>query len=302
MNKISIIIPTKDRLNFLKNTLKNLDKNNFFFDEIIIVDSSLKKIRNYNLNFLSFKIKRKIKLIYSSSGTALQRNIGLKNINRKNEYVMFLDDDIIFEKRALNKMSIFLKNIPNFIIGIGFNNNLEIKKNFIEKIKKTKFIKKLKIYSDNPGIVTKSGWQTKITKVNFNRLTYWLSTQASIFNLKKIKKINFDENLGIYSYLEDLDFSYKVSKLGKLIIYSKSFYITKNIVSRSNLSFGIKELLNRYIFVKNNKLSKKYFLIGSFILTLKNLAQIFFFDIKKFNRGLGNLISYIFILKKWLKI
>tara|TARA_E500000178_G_scaffold337467_1_gene376687 strand:+ start:549 stop:1445 length:897 start_codon:yes stop_codon:yes gene_type:complete len=298
MNKISIIIPTKDRLNFLKNTLKNLDKNNFFFDEIIIVDSSLKKIRNYNLNFLSFKIKRKIKLIYSSSGTALQRNIGLKNINRKNEYVMFLDDDIIFEKRALNKMSIFLKNIPNFIIGIGFNNNLEIKKNFIEKIKKTKFIKKLKIYSDNPGIVTKSGWQTKITKVNFNRLTYWLSTQASIFNLKKIKKINFDENLGIYSYLEDLDFSYKVSKLGKLIIYSKSFYITKNIVSRSNLSFGIKELLNRYIFVKNNKLSKKYFLIGSFILTLKNLAQIFFFDIKKFNRGLGNLISYIFILKK----
>ena len=298
MNKISIIIPTKDRLNFLKNTLKNLDKNNFFFDEIIIVDSSLKKIRNYNLNFLSFKIKRKIKLIYSSSGTALQRNIGLKNINRKNEYVMFLDDDIIFEKRALNKMSIFLKNIPNFIIGIGFNNNLEIKKNFIEKIKKTKFVKKLKIYSDNPGIVTKSGWQTKITKVNFNRLTYWLSTQASIFNLKKIKKINFDENLGIYSYLEDLDFSYKVSKLGKLIIYSKSFYITKNIVSRNNLSFGIKELLNRYIFVKNNKLSKKYFLIGSFILTLKNLAQIFFFDIKKFNRGLGNLISYIFILKK----
>ena len=298
MNKISIIIPTKDRLNLLKNTLKNLDKNNSFFDEIIIVDSSLKKICNYNFNFLSHKIKKKIKLIYSSRGTALQRNIGLKNINRKNEYVMFLDDDIIFEKRALNKMSIFLKNIPNFIIGIGFNNNLEIKKNFIEKIKKTKFVKKLKIYSDNPGIVTKSGWQTKITKVNFNRLTYWLSTQASIFNLKKIKKINFDENLGIYSYLEDLDFSYKVSKLGKLIIYSKSFYITKNIVSRNNLSFGIKELLNRYIFVKNNKLSKKYFLIGSFILTLKNLAQIFFFDIKKFNRGLGNLISYIFILKK----
>ena len=47
MNKISIIIPTKDRLNFLKNTLRNLDKNNFFFNEIIIVDSSVKKINNY---------------------------------------------------------------------------------------------------------------------------------------------------------------------------------------------------------------------------------------------------------------
>ena len=85
MNKISIIIPTKDRLNFLKNTLRNLDKNNFFFNEIIIVDSSVKKINNYNLNFLSHKIKRKIKLIYSSPGTALQRNIGLKNINKGND-------------------------------------------------------------------------------------------------------------------------------------------------------------------------------------------------------------------------
>ena len=298
MNKISIIIPTKDRLNFLKNTLRNLDKNNFFFNEIIIVDSSIKKINNYNLNFLSHKIKRKIKLIYSSPGTALQRNIGLKNINKGNDYVMFLDDDIKFENKAFFKMYFFLNTIPNFIIGIGFNNNLEIEKNFMEKIKKTKFIKNLNIYSNIPGKVTQSGWQTKITKVDYNRLTDWLSTQASIFNLKKIKKINFDESLGTYSYLEDLDFSYKMSKLGKLVVYSKSIYITKNIIHRNHLPFGIKELVNRYIFVTNNKLSKKYFLIGSFILTFKNLAQIFLFDIKRFNRGLGNIISYIFILKK----
>ena len=298
MNKISIIIPTKDRLNFLKNTLRNLDKNNFFFNEIIIVDSSVKKINNYNLNFLSHKIKRKIKLIYSSPGTALQRNIGLKNINRGNDYVMFLDDDIKFENKAFFKMYFFLNTIPNFVIGIGFNNNLEIEENFLEKIKKKKFIKNLNIYSNIPGKVTQSGWQTKITKVDFNILTDWLSTQASIFNLKKIKKINFDESLGTYSYLEDLDFSYKMSKLGKLIIYSKSIYITKNIIHRNHLSFGIKELVNRYIFVTNNKLSKKYFLIGSFVLTFKNLAQIFLFDIKRFNRGLGNILSYIFILKK----
>ena len=38
--KISIVIPTRNRPNFLKKTLNNLSKNEFFFNEIIIVDSS----------------------------------------------------------------------------------------------------------------------------------------------------------------------------------------------------------------------------------------------------------------------
>ena len=43
---------------------------------------------------------------------------------------------------------------------------------------------------------------------------------------------------------------------------SASIYVTKNIIHRNHLPFGIKELVNRYIFVTNNKLSKKYFLTG----------------------------------------
>ena len=297
MNKISIIIPTKDRLNFLKNTLRNLDKNNFFFNEIIIIDSSLKKINNYNLNFLSHKIKRKIKLIYSSPGTALQRNIGLKNINRENDYVMFLDDDIKFENKAFFKLHFFLNTIPNYILGISLNNNEILKKNFFEKLKKSKFISFFNLYSNRPGKVTKSGWQTKNTKVEFNFFVEWISTAAALYRIKKIKNLRFNEKLGIYSYLEDLDFSYKVSKIGKIIIFSKSTYFTKNIILRNNFKFGIKELFNRYIFIKDNKLSKHYFFLGSFVLTLKNLARIIILDIKSFNRGLGNIISYIYILK-----
>ena len=298
MTKISIVIPTKDRLKLLKKLLKYLDMNIFFFDEIIIIDSSIKKINNYNLNFLSKKIKNKIKLIYSAPGTSLQRNVGLKNINKLNKYVMFLDDDIIFEKRALHKMKYFLNSIPSYVIGVAFNNDFKLSKNFNEKLKNSKVAKKLKIYSDRPGIVTKSGWQTKIGKINKNTYSDWLSTQASLFCLDKIKKINFNEKLGVYSYLEDLDFSFKVSKLGKLIIYSKSIYITKNIIYRNNFLFGIKELVNRYIFVKNNKLSLKYFFLASFLLSFRNLFQVFFLDIKSFIRGLGNVISYIYMFKK----
>lgn len=297
MKKISIIIPTKDRLNFIKNTLKNLDKNNFFFNEIIIVDSSLKKINRFNLNFLSHKIKRKIKLIYSSPGTALQRNAGLKNINKKNEYVMFLDDDIICEKNAFFRIKFFLNLVPNYILGISLNNNEYLKINFLEKLKKSKIVNFFNLYSDRPGIVTKSGWQTKNTKVKFNVLVEWISTAAALYRIKKIRNLKFNEKLGTYSYLEDLDFSYKVSKIGKLMIFSRSSYSTKNVILRNNFKFGIQELFNRYIFIRDNNLSKFHFFLGSFILTFKNLAQIFFLDIKSFNRGLGNIIGYIHILK-----
>lgn len=297
MNKISIVIPTKDRLSLLKNTLKNLDKNNFFFNEIIIIDSSSKKICKYNYNFLSQKIKRKIKLIYSSPGTSLQRNIGLKSINKNNDYVMFLDDDIICEKRAFLKIHYFLDSIPNYILGISLNNSEILKNNFFENLKKSKIFSFFHLYSARPGIVTKSGWQTKNTKVNYNIFVEWISTAAALYRIKKIKNLKFNKKLGVYSYLEDLDFSYKVSKIGKLMIFSKSTYFTKNVILRNNFQFGTKEILNRYIFIKDNNLSKFHFFLGSFFLILKNLLGIILLDITSFNRGLGNIIGYIRILK-----
>jgi len=44
-----IVIPTKDRVKELTNTLDFLNVNNFFFKKVVIVDSS------------NFKIKKKIK-------------------------------------------------------------------------------------------------------------------------------------------------------------------------------------------------------------------------------------------------
>ena len=85
---------------------------------------------------------------------------------------------------------------------------------------------------------------------------------AYIYRSNIIKKgIMFNEKLGRYSYLEDLFFSFSISKLGKLSISKKSTYKHPNNFQRNDFKFGVKEVINRFKFVNKFKLNKNKFLI-----------------------------------------
>ena len=90
---LTIVIPTRNRIDLLTKTLVSLKKNNFFFREIIIVDSSDKE-RKKKLKEL--KIFFNFKIINSKPGISKQRNKGLRNVKKNSKYVMFLDEDIVF--------------------------------------------------------------------------------------------------------------------------------------------------------------------------------------------------------------
>ena len=104
-------------------------------------------------------------------------------------------------------------------------------------------------------MVCKNGWHTKISNLKSDAETMWLSTQACIYKSNYIKNyLSFDRSLGKYSYLDDLFFSYKLSKKGKLSMCSRAKYLHPDNIERKNYNFGIKEIVNRYKFVKINHL------------------------------------------------
>ena len=245
---LSIVIPTRNRLEMLNRTLTYLSINRFFFKEIIIVDSSDKIYKNKIKNLKSFK-KLNIKIFNSKPSISLQRNIGLKCISKKIKYVMFLDDDLKFEKNALKNMFYFIKKKKN-VIGFGFNLIIKDINSFAESFKKNKFMKLLGIYDFRDGIVTPSGWQTKAINLKKNKLVEWIPTQAVIYKNNKIDKLRFDESYGAYSYLEDLDFSYSFKKKGNLIICSNAKYSSNNPVKRNPYFFGIKEIIRYFLYLK----------------------------------------------------
>ena len=284
--KLSIIIPTKDRTEEIKSTINFLSCNHFFFNELIIIDSSEE---SNDLKFYIKKFNFKIKYFNSKPSISLQRNIGLKNIDKDNNFVMFLDDDIKFNKGALNNMKNFIENNHQKYVGFGFNLTTK------DKIKKNRnnFLNIFNIYSSKYGEVSQSGWHSLAFNLNRNTVVEWLSTQAVIFNKYKIKNIFFDEFFKDYSYLEDLDFSYSLKNMGKLIIVANAQYRHKNNIDRSSFAFGKKEIINRSYIVKKHKLNYRLFLIASVLKSISNLLSFNFIKIK---RAFGNIRAIVQII------
>jgi len=287
-------MPTRNRAEMINKTLKYLSKNKFFFKEIIIVDSS-NKIQKTKIKLLKNFNKLNIKIFDSKPSISLQRNIGLKYVSKKIKYVMFLDDDLCFQKNALKKMFYFIKREKN-IVGFGFNLIIKDINNFAEFFKKNKLMKLLGIYDSRDGVVTQSGWQTKAINLKKNKFVEWMPTQAVIYKNDKIKKLRFDKAYGRYSYLEDLDFSYSLKKKGNLVICSNAKYSSDNPIKRNPYLFGIKEIVNRFYFVKKFNLNNFNFLVGCLFLIIKHLILFFTLKPRYLLRILGNFFGLFKII------
>jgi len=283
-----IVIPTRNRIKELTNTLNFLDSNKFFFKKIVIVDSSKLEIKEK----IKAKIKEynsQIKIIDSEPSTCIQRNAGF-NFIENNEYIMFLDDDNIFYQDAFYKMQYFLNNNKNFS-GVAFNQIYNEKKSILEKFKKNRISNKLGIYSSNIGGFSNSGWQSRFINFTNNAIVQWLPTRAVIYKSEKVRNIRFDEKLGIYGYLEDLDFSLELKKNGNLMVCSDARYSHDQSITRPGFEFGKKELRNRYYIVKKHNLKKNLFFLTCLFRMILTLKEGIFGDINSFKRLAGNLVA-----------
>jgi len=290
----SLIIPTRNRPTQLINLLNQLKSFKVAFFEILIIDSS----NLFNKKILKKKIKDfSVNIYHTRPSTSLQRNHGLIKKNPKTKYVMFLDDDVVFFKNAFYEINkIINKHQKNSDIGcFGFNQiKKKVDKNIIERLKYSNFINFFEIYSKRPGTVLKSGWHTKILNAKKNLYLDWMYTTACIYKSEVIKNLRFDESLGQYSYLEDLDFSLnlKYNKKKIIISYLAKFHHMHDI-DRSGFLFGITEVFNRYKIVKKYNFDKFFFFRGVFLRFVISLSGIFKFNKNLFFRAIGNIFGVL---------
>jgi len=299
----TLIIPTRDRVLNVLNLMKFLKIYKIKFFEILIIDSSEKK----NSNLLKSQSQKfKFKYFHTYPSTSHQRNFGLKKKNYFTRFVMFLDDDVFFFRNSFYEMNKIIQKyaLIDKIGGFGFNQiQNKINKNFFEKIKNSKYINFIGLYSNEPGKVLKSGWHTKILNVKKNIYTDWLYTTACIYKSQAILNLKFDENLGKYSYLEDLEFSLNLKKLNrKLIVSHRAKFTHPQNIDRSGFKFGITEIKNRFRIVKKHKLNLYYFVIVSFLRFIISSANSLNFDTRYFLRAFGNLVGFILIMINLFKI
>ena len=86
--KVSVVIPTYNRIKFLYRAITSVLKQSYPIDEIILVDNGS---TDQTINFLKKKFSS-IKVINEKKrGVSFARNEGIKNC--KNEWIAFLDSD-----------------------------------------------------------------------------------------------------------------------------------------------------------------------------------------------------------------
>jgi len=293
--KTGLIIPTRNRPKELYSTLQFFSKKKIKFFKIIIVDSSDGNLKKEIINICS---KFNVKLYFSKPSTSQQRNIGIqKLIKNKLEFIMFLDDDLKFFNNSFNVMNSNIKKYKFKYGGFSFNNTNLQNKSLLEKIKLSRFIQKIGLYSPDNGKVLNNGWQTKIYNLRKNIESQWLPTACAIFKKEIIIDKYFDKSFGAYSYLEDLDFSLQINPERHnifLVVANAKFSHLKEVI-RTSFIFGYYEYFNRYKIVKKFNLKRISFFYMAFCRIILTVFSIFN-NYQNIFKLFGNITAIIFCI------
>jgi GT2 family glycosyltransferase len=245
----SIILCTKDKPDNLQNFITSLHQQTFLPKELIVIDASKENNTESLLSRYINKGLYELKYIKTSPGLTRQRNIGIQNSH--GQYVFFFDDDVVLDKRYIETI---LKTFDKFkdcnIGGIsGRITNIKTDRHYIDFV-----LKKLFFLTDyGKGKLKLSGFPAlrNDEKLAFVEV---LSGCCMAFDRKVFSKYSFDEKLSDYSYMEDVDLTYRVSKQFSLIYQPKAKLKHLSTTHKITETRSLRRMLARnhlYLFKKN---------------------------------------------------
>jgi teichuronic acid biosynthesis glycosyltransferase TuaG len=155
MDKVSVIIPTYNRFNFLLNAIESVKKQTYKNIEIIIINDCSTENSYYNYNFENdlkiINLEKNSKDIFGYACVAYVRNIGINESS--GYYIAFLDDDDIWFPNKLELQINAMKNTgckmssTDALFGNGiYNPNI-----FYEKMLGSKYYNMFKEVFNNEG-------------------------------------------------------------------------------------------------------------------------------------------------------
>lgn len=244
-DKIAFIVPTKDNPTDLQKLLESLQNQTHKIDQLMIVDGSddpikylVEQYNNLNIEYLR---------VYPP-GLTKQRNAGIENINNNINLVGFLDDDVVLENDAIEKMLDFWESAADKIGGASFN-ILNIPS------ERSTMLTRLFFISGKQGSILKSGFNVILQPVLKDMFVQWLCGGATVWRREIFTIYRFDEWFAGCSYIEDLDFSFRVGQKYKLAVLAepKLSHFMKTVTGNKNYYLEMANVINRYYFVKKHR-------------------------------------------------
>ena len=265
--KVSVIVCTKDRLKSLIRFYNSLILQTELPDEFIIVDGStipINQSENYKSKINDFK-KTKIYYYNTEPGLTKQRNNGISKAT--GDIIYFFDDDIILEHLFLEKMNFIFINFPEFYAGMGLMTNYDhlitFKEILILSIKRFFLLS----HAYGSGKFYKSGFASHPYGQNMFLETNVLAGGLTGYRKDVFKYFSFDDSLTGYSYMEDDDFSKRLTKKYKAFYNPKARCYHDHAEGGRGDTYNNKKMLiynHRYFFYKNFNYQNIFFRIAHY--------------------------------------
>lgn len=282
MNVI-IVIVTVGRREVLRLLLQYLNSNfsREAFSKIIVVGTE-----NEDFPQEYFKSTKDL-FIFSPKGMTVQRNVGMQiAMDHGADVITFLDDDFLPHKDYFRQISELFSSMLEISMADG-----DVIADGRSSIGYT-FQEGIKLLS---GIDSSKHNQKKIMRIS-SAYGCNMSVRVSL-----IEDTKFDEKLPLYSWLEDLDFSLKMSKKGPIVRdYSLKGVHLSNKKGRSNeIRYGYSQVINPIHIFLNNDLDLLKCLKFIFLPFFANIWKFYIPEpwVDRRGRLKGNLIAFLHIIK-----
>jgi glycosyltransferase involved in cell wall biosynthesis len=224
-----------------------------------------------------------------------KRNRGAEAVRPGIDFIAFIDDDMVLEATALEAVMGFWEAAPPDLGGACPNMVGEAPRS--ASWLKKKIAPRLALYSSQKGAVARSGFHVPFGEVAETTYVSWLPTGCVVYSRRVFEKYRFDEFFKGYSYLEDLDLSYRVGKDFRLAVVASArcYHLPTQIGRPHPFLFGRKEVVNRLHFVsKHRELSRLLCLVTLCLRALMSVGEsLSHLDADPLKRAAGNVAGLL---------
>jgi GT2 family glycosyltransferase len=246
--RFSVVIPTKSRLAPLRKTLESLREADPPPDEVLVIDAD----EGSSARALVVELqdgKLPAHYVHTEPSLTMQRNVGIERAS--GDVVVFLDDDVSLPKDLFAKLA--RAYAAEDVVGAT---GWVIEPHAQRLGGPRSILRRLVLPGSRrqPGRFTRYGYPRYVVVADGPCDVEFMPGCFMSARRSAAAEVRFDEHLGAYALAEDEDFSYRLSRLGRVVYLPDVVVVHEKLGFRSFDSRDLGRLVvkNRaYLFRKN---------------------------------------------------
>ena len=245
--RFSVVIPTMRRERILEATLDSLRDCDPAPDEVIVIDADADQSSRPVVTAFDQQVAPEVRYHSTEPSLTRQRNLGIDDAS--GDVVVFLDDDVNIEPDLFGRLAEIYRE--ESVVGATGH---VVEPQTPRKLGPRSKLRSLLPGGGEDGTFTRYGYPRYLRDPGEDRDVEFMQGCFMSARREAAQAVRFDEHMTGYALAEDEDFSYRLSRLGRIR------YVSDIVVEHRKLGFGSADerrfgrlvVINRaYLFKKN---------------------------------------------------